>query len=89
MWPRFAPDERLVALVRRGELTAFEILYDRHARELLAFCSYMLDSRHDAEDAVQSTFASACAVPATAGPVSGALSAGLMDDPVSPTGAAP
>lgn len=59
MWPRFAPDDRLVALVRRGELTAFEILYDRHARELLAFCSYILDSRHDAEDAVQSTFASA------------------------------
>ncbi|HXP36733.1 MAG TPA: sigma-70 family RNA polymerase sigma factor, partial [Solirubrobacteraceae bacterium] len=59
MWPRFAPDDRLVALVRRGELTAFEILYDRHASELLAFCSYILDSRHDAEDAVQSTFASA------------------------------
>jgi RNA polymerase sigma factor (sigma-70 family) len=59
VWPRFAPDDRLVALVRRGELTAFEILYDRHAGELLAFCSYILDSRHDAEDAVQSTFASA------------------------------
>jgi RNA polymerase sigma factor (sigma-70 family) len=59
VWPRFAPDDRLVALVRHGELTAFEILYDRHARELLGFCSYILGSRHDAEDAVQSTFASA------------------------------
>jgi RNA polymerase sigma factor (sigma-70 family) len=59
VWPRFAADDRLVALVRRGDLTAFEILYDRHARELLVFCSYILDSKHDAEDAVQSTFASA------------------------------
>ncbi|HSZ15050.1 MAG TPA: sigma-70 family RNA polymerase sigma factor [Solirubrobacteraceae bacterium] len=40
-------------------MTAFEILYDRHVRELLSFCRYMLDSRADAEDAVQSTFASA------------------------------
>jgi RNA polymerase sigma factor (sigma-70 family) len=59
VWPRFATDDRLVALVRRGELTAFEIVYDRHARELLAFCGYILDSQHDAEDAVQSAFASA------------------------------
>jgi RNA polymerase sigma factor (sigma-70 family) len=58
-WPRFATDDRLVSLVRRGDATAFEILYDRHARELLSFCSYILGSRHDAEDAVQATFASA------------------------------
>jgi RNA polymerase sigma factor (sigma-70 family) len=57
--PRFATDDRLVGLVRGGELAAFEILYDRHARELLSFCNYMLGSRQDAEDAVQSTFASA------------------------------
>ncbi len=57
--PRFAADDRLVALVRGGDPTAFEILYDRHSRELLSFCSYILGSRHDAEDAVQSTFASA------------------------------
>ena len=48
-----------MAFVRRGDPTAFEILYDRHARELLSFCGYMLGSRADAEDAVQSTFASA------------------------------
>jgi RNA polymerase sigma factor (sigma-70 family) len=48
-----------VALVRRGDATAFEILYDRHVRELLSFCRYMLGSQADAEDAVQSTFASA------------------------------
>jgi RNA polymerase sigma factor (sigma-70 family) len=57
--PRLATDDRLVGLVRRGELEAFEILYGRHARELLNFCNYILGSRHDAEDAVQSTFASA------------------------------
>jgi RNA polymerase sigma factor (sigma-70 family) len=46
-------------LVRRGDLAAFETLYDRHARELLAFCNYILGSAEDAEDAVQATFASA------------------------------
>ena len=48
-----------MAFVRGGDPTAFEILYDRHARELLSFCRYMLGSHADAEDAVQSTFASA------------------------------
>jgi RNA polymerase sigma factor (sigma-70 family) len=54
-----ASDEWLVACVRRGDTAAFEALYDRHVRELLGFCVYMLRSRHDAEDAVQATFASA------------------------------
>jgi RNA polymerase sigma factor (sigma-70 family) len=45
--------------VRRGDSSAFRVLYDRHSRELLSFCRYMLGSREDAEDAVQSTFASA------------------------------
>ncbi len=54
-----ASDEWLVACVRRGDTAAFETLYDRHVRELLGFCVYMLGSRQDAEDAVQATFASA------------------------------
>ncbi len=54
-----ASDEWLVACVRRGDTAAFEALYDRHVRELLGFCVYMLGSRQDAEDAVQATFASA------------------------------
>jgi RNA polymerase sigma factor (sigma-70 family) len=56
---RFAPDERLVAFVRRGDPAAFEALYERHSAELLSFCTYLLGSRQDAEDAVQSTFAAA------------------------------
>jgi RNA polymerase sigma factor (sigma-70 family) len=56
---RLASDEWLIACVRRGDTAAFEALYDRHARELLGFCVYMLRSRQDAEDAVQATFASA------------------------------
>ena len=33
---RAAPDERLVAALRRGDETAFEAIYDRHHRALLA-----------------------------------------------------
>ena len=56
---RLSTDERLVTLVRRGDAAAFEAAYERHVGELLAFCVYMLGSRHDAEDAVQATFISA------------------------------
>lgn len=56
---RLASDEGLVGAIRRGEPRAFEALYDRHAGELLAFCTYMLASRADAEDALQATFTAA------------------------------
>jgi RNA polymerase sigma factor (sigma-70 family) len=56
---RFAGDDRLTAAVRSGDHRAFELLYDRYGSELLRFGVYMLGSQHDAEDAVQATFAAA------------------------------
>jgi RNA polymerase sigma factor (sigma-70 family) len=52
-------DERLVARVRAGDDAAFEAIYDRYYLGLLAFCRHMLGSRHEAEDALQHSFASA------------------------------
>src|SRR5215213_8941851 len=52
-------DERLASEAKRGNAVAFEVVYDRYHRQLLAFCRHMLGSREDAEDALQQTFASA------------------------------
>ncbi|MBI5104050.1 MAG: RNA polymerase sigma factor, partial [Solirubrobacterales bacterium] len=52
-------DERLVARVRAGDEVAFETLYDRHHRPLLAFCRHMLGDRTEAEDVLQHTFVAA------------------------------
>ncbi len=57
--PRAASDQRLVEQVRAGSDRAFEALFDRHHRSVLAFCRHMLDSREEAEDAVQLTFMAA------------------------------
>jgi RNA polymerase sigma factor (sigma-70 family) len=56
---RASSDERLVARVRRGDERAFEAIYDRHHRALLAFCRHMLGTREEAEDALQHVFVSA------------------------------
>ena len=60
---RGADDRRLVAQVRSGDeaasRNAFEVLFDRHHRGVLAFCRHMLGSLEEAEDAVQHTFSSA------------------------------
>src|SRR4051812_11352969 len=56
---RSQPDERLVALVRAGDAAAFETIYDRYARGLVAFCRHLLGSVEEAEDAVQHTFLAA------------------------------
>jgi RNA polymerase sigma factor (sigma-70 family) len=53
------PDDKLVGAVQRGDKTAFEVLYDRHAAGVLGFCRHMLGSVQDAEDAVQHAFIAA------------------------------
>jgi RNA polymerase sigma factor (sigma-70 family) len=52
-------DDSLVSQVRAGNDAAFEVIYDRYARGVLAFCVHMLGSRDAAEDALQLTFVSA------------------------------
>jgi RNA polymerase sigma factor (sigma-70 family) len=56
---RLQTDERLIALVRRGNHGAFEALVARYQSRLLAFCRHMLGSREDAEDVLQEVFAAA------------------------------
>ena len=52
-------DERLVEHVRKGEVAAFEVLYERYSGGILGFCRHMLGNPADAEDAVQHTFIAA------------------------------
>src|SRR5271155_3608824 len=56
---RLQSDERLVALTRRGQAAAFEVLCARYQTRLLSFCRHMLASREDAEDVLQEVFAAA------------------------------
>ncbi|HEX8105199.1 MAG TPA: RNA polymerase sigma factor, partial [Solirubrobacteraceae bacterium] len=52
-------DDKLVGEVRSGSEAAFEVVYDRHHRGILAFCRHMLGTKEEAEDAVQHTFMAA------------------------------
>ncbi len=56
---RLQSDERLIALTRRGQHAAFEVLCSRYQSRLLSFCRHMLGSREDAEDILQEVFAAA------------------------------
>jgi RNA polymerase sigma factor (sigma-70 family) len=56
---RLQSDERLIALTRRGQSAAFEVLCARYQSRLLSFCRHMLASREDAEDVLQEVFAAA------------------------------
>jgi RNA polymerase sigma factor (sigma-70 family) len=56
---RLASDRRLVEQVHAGSERAFEALFDRHHRPVLAFCRHMLGSKEEAEDVVQLTFLAA------------------------------
>ena len=58
--PRGAtPDAELARAAGRGDVAAFEALYERHHLGLLSFCRHMLGRPHDAEDVVQHTFLAA------------------------------
>src|SRR5690349_9792324 len=56
---RFAADEKLIALVRRGRDDAFDVLVHRYRPRLLAFCRNMMRSSEDAEDVLQEVFVNA------------------------------
>jgi RNA polymerase sigma factor (sigma-70 family) len=56
---RLQSDERLVALLRRGDDHAFEAIVDRYQARLLGFCRQMLSSTEDAEDVLQEVFVNA------------------------------
>jgi RNA polymerase sigma factor (sigma-70 family) len=56
---RFAADEKLIALVRRGRHDAFDVLVDRYRPRLLSFCRNMMRSSEDAEDVLQEVFVNA------------------------------
>src|SRR5215213_1381641 len=54
-----ASDGRLAELVGLGSERAFEELFERHHRPVLAFCAHMLGSWEEAEDAAQQAFVAA------------------------------
>ena len=56
---RFAADEKLIALIRRGREDAFEVLVERYRTRLVAFCRNMLRSTEDAEDVFQEVLVNA------------------------------
>jgi RNA polymerase sigma factor (sigma-70 family) len=57
--PRGRSDDALAARVRAGDERAFELVFDRYHRGLLAFCRHMLGANEEAEDALQHTFMAA------------------------------
>src|SRR6059058_1888388 len=56
---RLQSDERLITLLRRGNVAAFEVLVSRYGSRLLSFCRHLLGSREDAEDVLQEVLAAA------------------------------
>ena len=56
---RLLADERLVRLATRGDRRAFEAIFERYQQELYRYCRAILRDPDDAQDALQSTMASA------------------------------
>ncbi|MGH2916644.1 MAG: RNA polymerase sigma factor, partial [Solirubrobacteraceae bacterium] len=56
---RLQSDERLISLLRRGNVAAFEVLVARYHSRLIAFCRHLLGSREDAEDVLQEVMTAA------------------------------
>ena len=54
-----ADEAALIASVRAGDATAFEVVVRRHAARMLAVARRLLRSEQDAQDAVQEAFVSA------------------------------
>jgi len=52
-------DARLARLAAAGDERAFAAIYERYHQELYRFCRAMLSDQHEAQDALQSTMASA------------------------------
>jgi RNA polymerase sigma factor (sigma-70 family) len=52
-------DEKLIAMTRSGNPSAFETIVDRYQGRLLGFCRQMLGSTEDAEDVLQEVFVNA------------------------------
>ena len=52
-------DEKLIAMARAGNASAFETIVDRYQGRLLGFCRQMLGSTEDAEDVLQEVFVNA------------------------------
>lgn len=67
-------DERLAGLVASGRERAFAVLYERYHKPLYRYCLALLRNETDAQDVLQSTFASAL----------GALQVGRRNAPLRP-----
>jgi len=53
---RHPADDAIRAALRRNDPAAVELIWDRYARQLLAYLQAVICSRHDAEDVLQAVF---------------------------------
>ena len=53
---RHSADDAIQAALRRNDPAAVELIWDRYARDLLAFLQAVVCSKHDAEDVLHAVF---------------------------------